>query len=66
MKKPWELDPLPHIEFENDHSPTRPGRSYRFADLLEHAYRKFAMLAGIHESNQEHMLEEGKKLYNAQ
>jgi hypothetical protein len=61
--KDWELDPLPYWEFENRYHPQTPRRSYRRNKQKNHAYRKHAMLAGLHEDSSKNLIAEGRKLF---
>ncbi|KAI0737610.1 hypothetical protein C8Q80DRAFT_314609 [Daedaleopsis nitida] len=45
--KDYEIDTLPHIIFENEHSPLSPGKSYSLGNLHTLVSRKFAFLAGL-------------------
>ena len=45
--KDYEIDTLPHVEFENIHNPNTPGRSYNRGNLCTLVSRKFAMLGGV-------------------
>ncbi|KAF8921831.1 hypothetical protein CPB85DRAFT_1427189 [Mucidula mucida] len=42
-----DLEVVPYSNFPNEHNPSRPGRAYRYKDLLKLAYRKEAFRHGI-------------------
>ncbi|KAI1327590.1 hypothetical protein F5Y16DRAFT_188334 [Xylariaceae sp. FL0255] len=61
-----ELDTLPYWEFENEYNPSYPGRSYPHEAVLMLVHRKFAILAGFHNSglSETGLLKKGKELFD--
>lgn len=59
------MNTLPYWEFENEYKPSCPGRSYAHDGVKMLAYRKLAMLAGLHKQgvNEEGLLRRGAKLF---
>lgn len=72
-----ELNTLPHWKFENKNNPSKPGRSYSHDAVQRLVYRKFGMLAGVHEqgdieqedieqedTNTDDLIRQGERLFN--
>ncbi|TVY92526.1 hypothetical protein LAWI1_G005739 [Lachnellula willkommii] len=60
-----EMDALPYWEFENEYSPSCPGRRYAHGGVKMLAYRKLAMLSGLHKQglSEAELLRRGAKLF---
>lgn len=65
LLKKEEMNTLPYWEFPNDHNPNQPGRSYALDNVTRLVYRKFAILAGLHEQNlkEPELLKRGKAIF---
>ncbi|CAJ2512931.1 Uu.00g010500.m01.CDS01 [Anthostomella pinea] len=61
-----ELNTLPYREFENEHNPAQPGRSYAHEGVKMLVSRKYATLAGLHDSGltERELLRRGGKLFD--
>ena len=62
-----EMSAIPYIEFENQYNPSTPGRSYNIRNVEQIAYRKAAMLVGVHDRDikDAEIIKQGKVLYEA-
>ncbi|TVY15461.1 hypothetical protein LARI1_G008752 [Lachnellula arida] len=60
-----EMATLPYWEFENEYNPSCPGRSYAHDGVKMQAYRKLAMLSGLHKQglSEAELLRRGAKLF---
>lgn len=56
---------IPYVTFVNVHQPRTPGRNYAATNVLRVAYRKSAMLAGLHDTDvtENELLQQGKALF---
>jgi hypothetical protein len=65
LLKKEEMDTLPYWEFPNEFNPNQPRRSYAHDGVKMVAYRKLAILAGLHKQDlkESELLKDGGEIF---